>query len=348
MTTNNSCDYRNPISVAFGGTGAQTFTADGILYGNGTSAISATAVGTANYALVSNGTGNAPTFQQVSLTAGVTGVLPIANGGTNASSMATTDGVVYYNGSSLVTTSAGTSTYVLTSNGAGNAPTFQAAAGGSLSVNIKQFTANGTYTPTTGMVYCIIEVWGGGGSGGGAGTTASTQCSVGGGGGAGGYSRGVYSATTIGSSQTVTIPGATAGNSGASGSSGGTCTVGSLIKATGGAGGSYGAGVIDYQIANGGTGGVGSLGVVNTYGENGAGGYAGITVGVWSLSGAGGASAVGQQGAGKSIITATGGSAGVAAAGYGSGGGGALNTVSQSAVAGGAGAPGLVIITEFI
>lgn len=54
----------------------------------------------------------------------------IANGGTNASSMTTTDGVVYYDGTRLVTTTAGTAAQVLTSNGAGVAPTFQAAAGG--------------------------------------------------------------------------------------------------------------------------------------------------------------------------------------------------------------------------
>lgn len=56
--------------------------------------------------------------------------IPIADGGTNATSMATTDGVVYFDGTRLVTTSAGTATQVLTSNGAGVAPTFQAASGG--------------------------------------------------------------------------------------------------------------------------------------------------------------------------------------------------------------------------
>lgn len=55
--------------------------------------------------------------------------IPIIEGGTNASTMTTTDGVVYYDGSKLVTTSAGTSTQVLTSNGAGMAPTYQASSG---------------------------------------------------------------------------------------------------------------------------------------------------------------------------------------------------------------------------
>ena len=62
MPTNNSCDYLSPIAVASGGTGAATFTADGVLYGNTTSAIGVTAVGTAGQVLTSNGAGNAPTF----------------------------------------------------------------------------------------------------------------------------------------------------------------------------------------------------------------------------------------------------------------------------------------------
>lgn len=54
------------------------------------------------------------------------GILAIANGGTNASSMANTDGVVYFDGTRLVTTAAGTSGYVLTSQGgAGSPPVFQ-------------------------------------------------------------------------------------------------------------------------------------------------------------------------------------------------------------------------------
>lgn len=54
-----------------------------------------------------------------------------SKGGTNATSMATTNGVAYYDGSSIVVTGAGSSTQVLTSNGAGVAPTYQAAGGAS-------------------------------------------------------------------------------------------------------------------------------------------------------------------------------------------------------------------------
>jgi trimeric autotransporter adhesin len=51
------------LTVAQGGTGAGTFAANGILYGNGTGAVAATAVGTATHVLTSNGAGVAPTFQ---------------------------------------------------------------------------------------------------------------------------------------------------------------------------------------------------------------------------------------------------------------------------------------------
>ena len=44
----------------------------------------------------------------------LSGTLAIANGGTNATSMANTDGVVYYDGTRLVTTTVGTAGQVLT------------------------------------------------------------------------------------------------------------------------------------------------------------------------------------------------------------------------------------------
>ena len=56
--------------------------------------------------------------------------LPIVEGGTNAQSMATTNGVLYYNTTSLVTTGAGTSGQLLTSNGNASAPTYQNSGGG--------------------------------------------------------------------------------------------------------------------------------------------------------------------------------------------------------------------------
>lgn len=59
----------------------------------------------------------------------------IANGGTNATSFATVDGVVYYDGTSLVTTSAGVAGQILTSQGPGLPPVYAANSGGSITLN---------------------------------------------------------------------------------------------------------------------------------------------------------------------------------------------------------------------
>src|SRR6266487_1866056 len=83
------------------------------------------------------------------------------------------------------------------------------------SIAIQKFTANGTYTPTPGMRFCIIEAVGGG-AGGGSVASAAADIYVGGGGGAGSYSRALSSAAQIGASQAVTI--GSAGTGGAAGS----------------------------------------------------------------------------------------------------------------------------------
>jgi len=49
------------LGVAYGGTGATTFTANGVLYGNGTSAVGVTAAGTTGQVLTAT-TGGAPTW----------------------------------------------------------------------------------------------------------------------------------------------------------------------------------------------------------------------------------------------------------------------------------------------
>lgn len=71
--------------------------------------------------------GGAPTWAAVSLTADVTGTLPIANGGTNSTATPTAGGAAYGTGSALAYTSAGASGQALISAGAG-APAFGALA----------------------------------------------------------------------------------------------------------------------------------------------------------------------------------------------------------------------------
>jgi hypothetical protein len=78
------------VAVTAGGTGVESFTDNGIVYGNGTNALDVTAAGT-QYQVLQAGSGGVPGFGAVNLaqSAAVTGQLPIANGGTNASTEAT-------------------------------------------------------------------------------------------------------------------------------------------------------------------------------------------------------------------------------------------------------------------
>lgn len=100
---------------------------------------------------ISAGTGITLTPNPITTTGTVALTVPvsIANGGTNAITMATTDGTVYFDGTRLVTTATGTSTQVLTSNGAGVAPTYQSI-GGSFANSFP--TDSGTATPSAGAL----------------------------------------------------------------------------------------------------------------------------------------------------------------------------------------------------
>ena len=103
------------LPVGNGGTGATTFTANGVLYGNTTSAVSVTAAGTTGQVFIGN-TGAAPSWSALSSNAvtsisfGTTGLTPstatqgavtvagtltVGNGGTGTSTSFTTGSVVF-------------------------------------------------------------------------------------------------------------------------------------------------------------------------------------------------------------------------------------------------------------
>jgi len=211
-------------------------------------------------------------------------------------------------------------------------------------INNQVFTSNGTYTPTTNMVYCEVTIIGGGGGGGGAVATAANQFSGGGGGGAGEYAVGIFTAANIGASKTVTIGTAGAGVSGADGTAGGISSLGVLITAFGGSGAKVGplstAGAFIGAGGAGGTGGAG--GSYRTPGTPGINGL-GSAMAVIGYGGTGASSQIGSGGVETPDFHA-----GNDALGYGSGGNGANSGNGVGPFAGGNGTAGIVTIKEYI
>lgn len=212
------------------------------------------------------------------------------------------------------------------------------------------FTSSGTYTPTSKMAYCHVDLVGGGGGGGGAANASGTAVSVGGGGGGGGRTIDILTAATIGSSQTVTIGAAgTAGAAGGTGGTGGQTSLGALLVANGGLGGAA-SGAATGAAANGGSGGAAgsTTGAFNGAGSSGTSGFGFYNSYPNSivLGGQGGSSAYG--GGGRGGVSASGVATGGTATGYGAGGGGGANAVNNTGTTGAAGTAGIMIITEYI
>ncbi|MBI2968050.1 MAG: hypothetical protein HYY40_09580 [Bacteroidetes bacterium] len=129
-------------SAITGTTGTQY----GVPYWATTSTLGSTAAGTTTTLLHGNAAG-APTFGAVSLTADVTGVLPFANGGTNANLTAVNGGMIWSNASQMQITPVGTAGQFLQSNGAA-APTW--ATGGLLSGGTANYNTYWTGATTVG------------------------------------------------------------------------------------------------------------------------------------------------------------------------------------------------------
>ena len=353
----------NPLQVASTGLSSSGY----VLTSNGSSALPSFQAAPGGSITITGDTGGGLTGTSFTLTGGTTGLtfagsgsteklggdLIVANGGTG---IATTTafapicgGTTATGAFQAATTGFSTSGYVLTSNGNAALPSFKATPSSSaFNVNIQTFVYTGgaqTYTPTSGMLYCQIEVCGGGGGSGGVVNSAASQTCISGAGGGGGYARGIFSAATIGASQTVTInAGGTAGTTaGTNGGAGGSVSVGSLISATGGTGGAGQAASSVNSQAQPAAGGVGTGGSFQTTGGPSANGFA-----FWSPAmyapGSGGSSFFGG-GANATIGGTVPGNAGKS---YGGGASGAFSVNGQGAEAGAAGAAGIVIITEYI
>ena len=122
------------LIAANGGTGFASYAVGDLLYANTTTTLAKLADVATGNALISGGVSTAPSWGKIGLTTHVSGTLPIANGGTNATTTPTAGAVAYGTGTAYDFTAVGTSGQVLTSAGTG-APTWT--------------------TPTTGTVTAV-------------------------------------------------------------------------------------------------------------------------------------------------------------------------------------------------
>jgi len=240
----------------------------------------------------------------------------------------------------------GSAGQVLSTNGAGEVSFItNASSSGFNEVKIVSFTASGTYTPTVGMDYCIIEIVGGGGGGGS--PNAGGSATAGGGGGSGSYTRTTLTAAAVGVNKAVTIGAAGTSVAGSIGGTGGVTSVGALATANGGLGGGI---VIVGDYSPGGAGGaLAGSGNSRIAGTAGGIGYAIPTTPVAIVSGKGADSYFSQGGPSSYSRFNT--NVGVIAnGGVGSGGNGGTYPSGGSGVTknGGTGGLGYCVITEYI
>jgi hypothetical protein len=192
--------------------------------------------------------------------------------------------------------------------------------------SMQVFTSSGTWTKPSGITKVIVEVQGGGGSG----STDTVGSDITGGGG-GGYAKKLIDVSSI-SSATITVGtgGAAVSGAGTSGNDGGNSVWSdgtNTITANGGSLGSAAA------PSKGGQGGTATGGNVNIQGQGG---------GWWhSCNGKGGDSVLGSGGVPSSDTSNRSGY------GYGSGGSTGYDQQNNAAETSGAGANGIVIVTEY-
>ena len=154
-----------------GGTGFGSYAVGDLLYADTTTTLAKLPDVATGNALISGGVITAPLWGKIGLTTHVSGVLPIANGGTNGSATPTSFGVAYGTGTTYAFTAAGTTGQVLTAT-TGGAPTWAAPATSGTVTSVSVVTANGfagtvataTTTPAITLTTSITGVLKGNGT----------------------------------------------------------------------------------------------------------------------------------------------------------------------------------------
>lgn len=265
----------------------------------------------------------------------------LAQGGTNAALTASNGGIVYSTASALSILGGTATAGLALLSGASGAPIWSTNKP-ITKINLVTITTSGTYTPSPGLVEAFVEVCAGGGS---CALTTSTggQFAVSGGGGGGGYAAALLSAATIGASQVATVGlGGIAPVTNSGGNTGGNSSLGTLVVATGGLGGTIGNSSATLSAA------------VSVIGGNGTTGTKLIPGGSSSTAWGNNSLLIGSAGGGSvfasngtqaiSVGSTQNGSAGI---GFGAGANGGI-TIGATTATAFAGNPGVIYITEFI
>jgi hypothetical protein len=177
-STSSSALAAGTLPVAAGGTAVTSFTANGIVYGNGTSALGVTAAGTTGQVLIGN-TGSAPTWGALSGSAVTTfqtslngltpstatsgavtlaGTLGATSGGTGLTSYTTGDIIYSSATNTLAKLAAGTNGYILSI--ASGIPSWVPNTASGVSYTKTDFTATaGQTTFTVTYVVGLVEVY---------------------------------------------------------------------------------------------------------------------------------------------------------------------------------------------
>jgi len=102
-----------PVTAVKGGTGQTVYAVGDLLYANTTTTLARRAGVATGNALISGGVGVAPSWGKVGLTTHVSGILPIANGGTNSSTALSNNRIMVSTGGQIRETAALTNGQIL-------------------------------------------------------------------------------------------------------------------------------------------------------------------------------------------------------------------------------------------